>query len=161
MRWQFSAVRYSMFHKISISFWLASLWFILKALIAMFFGPNWGPFGTQVDPMLAPWTLLSRGFLWIYACCLFLSQRRVITIYQQYRLMVSKDHFGIYCILNLHWSKTEMTAYIWNIYMKVNVLRVIIVLADNPDSCECLATYIYVCVYIYIYILLSLPSGRM
>ena len=35
----------------------------IEALIARFVGPTWGPSGadrTQVGPMLAPWTLLSR-----------------------------------------------------------------------------------------------------
>ena len=37
---------------------------VIMALIARFMGPSWGPTGadrTQVDPMLAPWTLLSGG----------------------------------------------------------------------------------------------------
>ena len=37
-----------------------------SALIAMFMGPTWGPSGadrTQVGPLLAPWTLLSRYLL--------------------------------------------------------------------------------------------------
>ena len=38
---------------------------LLPSLIARFMGPAWGPSGadrTQVDPMLAPWTLLSGNW---------------------------------------------------------------------------------------------------
>ena len=44
---------------------MTSLYWI-RALIARFMGPTWGPSGadrTQVGPMLAPWTLLSGSFL--------------------------------------------------------------------------------------------------
>ena len=37
----------------------------LQSLLARFMGPTWGPSGadrTQVDPMLAPWTLLSGTY---------------------------------------------------------------------------------------------------
>ena len=39
------------------------VWPMMTSLIARFMGPTWGPSGadrTQVDPMLATWTLLSR-----------------------------------------------------------------------------------------------------
>ena len=38
---------------------------VIATLIAKYMGPSWGPHGadrTQVGPMLAPWTLLSRHF---------------------------------------------------------------------------------------------------
>ena len=40
--------------------------YVLLSLIARFMGPTWGPpgaDGTQVGPMLAPWTLLSGMFV--------------------------------------------------------------------------------------------------
>ena len=44
-----------------------SAWMCRSPLIARFMGPTWAPPGsdrTQVGPMLAPWTLLSRSFTW-------------------------------------------------------------------------------------------------
>ena len=45
--------------------------FLKLPLIARFLGPTWGPSGadrTQMDPMLAPWTLLS-GAICVTAIC--------------------------------------------------------------------------------------------
>ena len=50
-------LRYTM-----VTFWKNVSGFLLISLIARFMGPTWGPpwsCRTQVDPMLAPWTLLS------------------------------------------------------------------------------------------------------
>ena len=45
-----------------VTFWKDVAGFLLISLIARFMGPTWGPPGScqpRVDPMLAPWTLLS------------------------------------------------------------------------------------------------------
>ena len=50
----------------STATWESLLWLSVPPLIARFIGPTWGPSGadrTQVGPMLAPWTLLSRSVL--------------------------------------------------------------------------------------------------
>ena len=70
------------------------------SLIARFMGPTWGPFGadrTQVDPMLAPWTLLS-GMPYIFYL------PNCVAVYD-IMLIIYKTILLIVCSWNPHWRQ--------------------------------------------------------
>ena len=59
-----------------------AIWHTGYPLTAWFMGPTWGPSGTdrtQVDPMLAPWTLLSGLILTSLSCGPMPNRRRIWT----------------------------------------------------------------------------------
>ena len=78
---------------------------VTTTLITRFMGPTWGPCGadrTQVGPMLAPWTLLSRKHIGLRPRFLSLESIRLlkttIKSYDAHRHILGEAPFSLYVI---------------------------------------------------------------
>ena len=95
--------------------------------IARFMGPTWGPTGddrTQVGPMLAPWTLLSRygnfAKIIISACCLNYKMNKSVTPFdiEMSPHHYEKSHCGDMTTIfthNVHSYTCKMASLYWSL----------------------------------------------
>ena len=89
----------------------------LQILIARFMGPTWGPSGanrTQMGPMLASWTLLSRMAIWCVISCHNLYKHNKIWLRYTTRYYYFKFWKGVHLYWNfLPFHKSYLHQHKW------------------------------------------------
>ena len=111
--------------------------------IPRFMGPTWGPSGadrTQVDPMWAPWTLLSGPIF-----LLLFKRRRITSMWNADCLVLFCRHmlFRIYIITKLGWHQ------IWNSFPAILYTLHFLKLHPTKTNARIQQNKFHVCKYFY------------